>query len=92
MYMARLSLKEIAESYEKTPKTFRKIVKDTGVPHELVGRSMFFDAGKVSAFFEALAAAKIPKPNIVKMPVRLPRNANKGKVVKFESKFSEAVG
>lgn len=85
--MDRLTLSEMAGRYGKTPKTFSKYVREYGVPHERIGRSMLFDAGKVQAFLEALAGR--PK-NAIPMPKRLPTTIKRHKVL-GKSKFVDAL-
>lgn len=84
MHNQRLTLAEMAAVYNKTPKTFKKHVIATGVPHELVGRSMIFDPARVKAFQESLAVR--PKQNVVELRPK----THKQSIVK--SRFAEALG
>lgn len=80
--MARLTLQQIADHFQKTPKTFMKYVRLQKIPHILIGRSPMFALSEV----EAHLAARTPDPaKVVQFkPVK------RSKVVK--SKFAEAVG
>jgi hypothetical protein len=40
---SKLTLKEIAEVYRVSPKTFRKYLKKYSIPHEGLGRNKRFD-------------------------------------------------
>lgn len=82
----KATLAEMAAVYRKTPKTFRKHVVASGIPHELIGRSMLFDPLKVSAHFEAIAARAAY--NVLEM--RLPKSRKRSITIK--SKFAEAAG
>lgn len=77
--MKKLTLTEIADIYGKSPRAFRDIVKRDGIPHEKLGRSMYFDLDKVVAH---LTASPV-KDNVIKFtPVKRKR---------VKSKFAEAV-
>lgn len=82
----KLGLAEIAAKYNKTPKTFSKYVKKLGIPHEALGRFMYFNEGKVEAYLESLRA----QPTVINF--RLPVKQKRLKVVgTVKSKFAEAV-
>jgi hypothetical protein len=83
--MSKLTLREIAKEYGRKPRTFKKYVIENGIPHELLGRTMYFDATAVSLH---LKAVHYRKNNVVKMPAVKRRRL---KVV-GESKFAEAIG
>jgi hypothetical protein len=79
----KLTLSQMAERYNKTAKTFRKHVIDLGIPHERLGRSMYFDPNVVSAYL--LVTEKEEKPKVKLLPVR---QAKRNNVVSM--KFAEA--
>lgn len=78
--MQRLTLQEIAAKYRKTPKTFSRYVRDLGIPHERIGRSMVFDEATVAMFLSTVEV----KQNVVKFKPRVTKT--KG------GRFAEAVG
>jgi excisionase family DNA binding protein len=80
--MARkLTLKEIAAHYGKSPRAFRDLVKREGIPHFKIGREMRFALSEVDAFLRPPA---VVKDNVVKFT---PKRRAKGR-----SKLAEAVG
>jgi hypothetical protein len=63
------TLTEIAAYFNRTPKTFAKIVRDNNVPHSLVGRSMLFDLNEVKAHLRARPVERVEvkyAPNVRK--------------------------
>lgn len=63
----KLGLAEIAAKYNKTPKTFSKYVKKLGIPHEALGRFMYFDPDEVAIHLRVTPIdIKVPKTIKVK--------------------------
>jgi excisionase family DNA binding protein len=78
----RKTLKEIAEIYRCSTKTFRKHVHELGIPHEKLGASMRFDEEEVKQFLRAEPRATRPVERI----------ALRGKRKTVSSRFAAAVG
>jgi hypothetical protein len=53
--MARLNLNQIAEAYRRSPKTFRKYVRELKIPHIQLGREMLFDPAEVERHLVSLS-------------------------------------
>lgn len=80
-----LSLAEMAERLQRSPRQFRKDVRNRNIPHIRLGHKRLFDADKV---LEYLTSTEIPIPTAPKRSKITPRIPNRA----TQSRFAERLG
>lgn len=87
--MAKLTLQQIADEYQMSPKTFKKYVQECSIPYTPIGSHMLFNATEVELHLRSL---KKKKPeNILQFKPGLPKQKKRIKVQTIKSKFADAL-
>lgn len=81
--MKLITLQQMADVLSVSVQTFRREVREKGIPHVMVGKRQRFDPAKVSAYLLATAH----QADLVRLKAEKPR-----KVVAIRSRFAEKVG
>ena len=84
--MPKLTLAQIANEYNRTPRVFARLVRELNIPHELLKNSMLFDPIAVSKHLANRAAIEAAKSNVVKFAPTVRKSEAK------KSRFAMEVG
>lgn len=90
------TLAKMADAYGVCQKTFKRYVREYRIPHEKLGREMYFDPDEVRAHLRrvaderAAAPAAVPDPRAKKTARRSSRSGRSAG--KARSKYAEMLG